>query len=88
MVGVNPLHLCAWHLIHVIIYRTNLQTKQNVASEPEWVPDIIATIHRRTKLPFQIISTMFVYRSDEIEDMLFSIVSHSMFLAHDPNDHL
>lgn len=63
MVGLNPLHLCAWHLIHIIIYRTNLQTKRKVVSEPEWVPGIIATIHRRTRLPFQIISTIFLYGS-------------------------
>lgn len=63
MVGLNPLHLCAWHLIRIILYRINLQTEEKAASEPEWVPHIIVTIHRRTKLPFQIISMIFVCSS-------------------------
>jgi hypothetical protein len=60
MIGSNPLYLCPWHLIRLIIYRTHMQSKNKMTSEPEWVPEIIATIHRRIKLPFQLVSVVLV----------------------------
>jgi hypothetical protein len=61
MITLNPLHLCAWHLIRLILYRTHLQPRHKVAFEPEWVPEICSTIHRRIKFPFQLVSVLLAF---------------------------
>lgn len=61
MIGLNPLYLCAWHLIRLIIYRTYLQPKNKTKFEPEWVPEITDAIDRRIRLPFELVSVVLVY---------------------------